>query len=193
MKINVERLYSKKKKKSAEFEPAGKKFKDRAGRNGEKSQVRLNSCRRSPSRSRINSARRRQFGRRLSCENRARVALVATSYYYRTRCCPECSHGGWYESTITVVAFPIYAIQRCAMPFTGENMKTPPLYASRALLEALPPCFCSRIRICLSYIFALYRELPRFSGWRVARTFSLVFSHYETHLPRLSERKMSVN
>lgn len=134
-------------------------FKDRARRNGEKSQVRVNDCRRSPSRSRINSARRRQFGRRLSCENRARVALVATSYYYRARCCRECSRGG-YELP-PPPSPPSSHLRDSAMrdAIHGRKYENPPLCASRALLEALPPCFCSRIRIYVYHIFSRYTAL----------------------------------
>lgn len=78
-------------------------------------------------------------------------------------------------SSQSVAALSIYAIQRCAMPFTGENMKTllcASRCRSRAFRVALPrrrcrspsrdplpllslTCPCTRSDICLSYVFAL--------------------------------------
>lgn len=159
-----------------------KNFKDRTRRNGEKNQVRVNDCRRSSSRSRINSARRRQFGRRLSCENQARVALVATSYYYRARCCRECSRGGWYESPPPSSRSPFTRFSDARCHSRAKIWKPPPsiIREPRAFGGPSTLFLFAHSDICLSYIFALYRELPRFSGWRVARVrlcFPFFFSH----------------
>lgn len=163
-------------------------------------------------RSRINSAPRHQFGRRRS-SSRAKAASssprrVSSSSYVRCCCCCCFANAVAAQliraSVIVVVraALSIYVIQRCAMPFTGENMKTP-LCASRCCSPAfrivLPPPSFPPARTTLlflfgylSYVFALRtssRAFPREESVPLLRgCVSLLFSFASFHAMNRCER-----
>lgn len=110
-----------------------------------------------------------------------RVALVAALWYHplRARLLPDAVVVVDTSHHRRRTAFSIYVIQRCAMPFTGENMKTPLCVNRRcslafrvSFLSSVSPRtrpfpsirFCSRPHICLSYVFALRISSRAFPG-----------------------------
>lgn len=112
-------------------------------------------------------------------------------------------------------AFSIYAIQRCAMPFTGENMKTPLCVSRRCslafrvyLFSPLNPSPFPPTRfysdICLSYVFALRISSRAFPGEGLPDPIRIVSFNPSSPIPardarvcvhssQLSARKMGVN